>query len=229
LYRPNLPVAASVEMKYLVARYYSFIPAKPITHVLGATTERWYGEYSEYFACRLFAVCSEHVAVAPYDIAFIEAQGLNDPPAGNNLQLITFHEFEALWDIVAQPRLRVLATQHVNPLPSAQVLYVNSPFPASFKYNEPSSNLYTEWANGVARRHFEVFPDHTVVATHDPEATWPEHFEVVARAVESGTDDEGNPIDPLLRPVALSHAAFEATWEKYALERLRILAAQPHL
>ncbi len=214
-------------MKCPVARYYSFIPAKPNTFPLGVTTERWYGEYSQYFACRLFAVCNEHVAVAPYDIAFTEANGLNEPPAGINLQLISFHEFEALWEQVAQPRLHALATQHVKALPSAQILYVNSPFPASFKCNEPSSNLYTEWASGVARRHFEVLPDYTAVATHDPEASWPEHFEIVARAVESGIDDEGRPIDPLLRPIAISHAAFENVWETYAIKRLRELASQP--
>lgn len=219
-----------------VARYYEFRPPA-ISGITGdstgdsleATSERWYGEYSQSFACRLFAIRSDGVAVAPYDIAFIEARGMGEPPSGQVVRNISFRMFEQLWEEAAQPRLRMLAHTGVAPLPSIQVLYVKEPFPAAFKHNEPSSDLYTEWVNAVARRHFEVFPDHVVVATHDPEAVWPEHFESLPQAIELGIDDIGRPIDPLLRPIALSHATFEEAWEKYALKRLRELAglAQP--
>jgi len=186
-----------------------------------------YGEYSQAFACRLFAVTSERVAVAPYDMAFIEAYSMSEPPPGEDVRETSLHEFEEQWEHVAQPRLQILARQRIAPVTSMQVLYVKMPFPDTFKYNEPSSDLYTEWVNAVARRHFEVFPDHVVVATHDPEAGWPEHFEAVERAIELGLDDAGKPIDPLLQPIALSHAAFEEIWERYALKRLHTLAGLP--
>lgn len=176
------------------------------------------------FACRLFAIQAKHIIVAPYDMAFIEARGMTEPPIGDDIQEISFQEFEALWDDLAQPRLHMFANVKSTPPADAQVLYVKSPFPDSFKSRgEPTSDIYTEWANRVARRHFEVFPNYTVIASHDPDLGWPEHFEIMTRAIELGMVDD-TLIDPRLRPVSISHADFETLWEQHALKRLRSLS-----
>lgn len=100
---------------------------------------------------------------------------------------------------------------------------MRSPFPAELKRDEPSSAIYDEFADGVARRSFEVFPDHTEVGPYDcgiPEVD----AGFVLRAAREGVDPDGVPFDPRLRPVVISHAKFEAMWEQYALPRLRVLA-----
>jgi hypothetical protein len=88
---------------------------------------------------------------------------------------------------------------------------------------EAASDIYYKYTAGVARRSFEVYADHTLVAPYDigiPEGDTDE----MLRAVYEGFAPDGAPIDPRLRPAEIGHAAFEEVWEHLAILRLRELA-----
>jgi hypothetical protein len=200
---------------------------------LAAGQERlgtWYGEYDGTFTVREFVIRPDNsAAVAPFDLPFREPGHPTEPPDIEGIALISLQAFEAQWEQVAQPRLHALADAH--PAQAGQagdesIRYFHSPFPADFKLAEGSSDIYCEYAAGVARRSFEVFADHTLVAPYDVGTPEVDIGDMLLAAHE-GRLAEGELIDPRLRPEEVSHAMFEALWEQWALPRLRELAALP--
>lgn len=159
--------------------------------------------------------------VAPYDLHF--ADDLKEAASAHELFVIPHAEFERKWGDYAQPRLHFLADSHRARSGDSAAWYVRSPFPAEFKVHEgESSVIYTEFVGRVARRHFEVFSDKALVAPYD--VGWPEHVEMIERAVDLGVDDLGIIIDRRLRPVRISQWEFESQWEEWALPRLQEIA-----
>ncbi|HEX6540953.1 MAG TPA: hypothetical protein VF040_04300 [Ktedonobacterales bacterium] len=184
----------------------------------------WYGEYDGIFPVREFVIrLGNRAAVAPFEMPFRGPDHPTEPPALASIAPVSLQEFEALWEQFAQPRLHALAVTRSAPVSDASIRYFRSPFPAEFKAPEATSDIYTEYAAGVARRSFEVFTDHTLVAPYDvgiPEVD----VDDVLLAAREGRLAEGELIDPRLRPEEMSHAVFEALWEEQALPRLRVLA-----
>jgi hypothetical protein len=184
----------------------------------------WYGEYDGIFTVREFVVRpDDHALVAPFDMPFRGLGHPTEPPALAGIAPLSMQEFEALWEQVAQPRLHALAVAQSTVAADASIRYFRSPFPAGFKIAEATSDIYTEYAASVARRSFEVFTSHTLVAPYDvgiPELDSDE----MLRAAHEALAPDGAPIDPRLRPEEIRHAVFEAHWEQQALLRLRELA-----
>ncbi len=187
----------------------------------------WYAEYDGIWTVREFVVCLDHrTAVAPFDLALRGPGHPTELPALAGIAPISLRAFESVWEQFAQARLHELALAHAEGGVDAGSWYFHVPFPAELKTDEAASDIYTEYAAGVARRSFEVFADHTLVAPYDvgvPEGDIDEMFHAVREGV--GPDEE--PIDPRLRPQEISHAIFETSWEQWALPRLRVLAALP--
>ncbi len=128
----------------------------------------WYGEYDGIFTVREFVVSpDDHAAVAPFDVPFREPGHPTEPPALAGIAPTSLQEFEALWEQFAQPRLHALAVAPPAVADDTSIRYFRSPFPAEFKVSEATSDIYTEYAVGVARRSFEVFTDRTLVAPYD--------------------------------------------------------------
>lgn len=185
----------------------------------------WCAEYYGQFACRQFQVVQDQVLVAPYDMPFLDLEGLDARLEVERVRSTTLQTFEPLWEEFAQKRLDSLASGSAHPLfEGGKILHVRSPFPKEFKgRGEESSTIYTEWVDEVARRNFEIYPDHTEVSPYD--ITWPDLYELTIQAVTHGVDDGGNPLPPPLQPTIISYAEFERQWRAYAIARLRILAA----
>jgi hypothetical protein len=184
----------------------------------------WYGEYDGIFPVREFVIRpGNRIAVAPFDMPFRGPDHPTEPPALAGSAPISLQEFEALWEQFAQPRLHALAVTRSAPAGEASIRYFREPFPAEFKRNEAASDIYTEYAAGVARRSFEVFAEHALVAPYD--VVTPEgDVDDVLLAAHEGRLAEGELIDPRLRPEEIHQAVFEALWEQWALPRLRALA-----
>jgi hypothetical protein len=196
----------------------------------------WYGEYSGIFPTRQFAVADAGaVAVAPFDLPFgfdkdsralvhglpLSMKDRLPPLAG--VKPISFAGFERMWESHAQPRFHELA-QHAGqvsaiPQDGDATLYVASPFPASFKGRddtEGDSTLYFEYAAGIGRRSFELWANGEVWVSDPGEVGGAETL-VAAR---DGMDWSGEEIEPGLRPLLITHAEFEALWERYAIPYL---------
>jgi hypothetical protein len=163
-------------------------------------------------------------AVAPFERPFRGLGHPTEPPDLAGIATVSLQEFESQWEQCAQPRLHALATARPAAAVDASIHYFRAPFPADFKVNEAGSDIYTEYAGGVARRSFEVFADHTLVAPYDMGIPEPGIDDVLLAARE-GRLAEGALIDPQLRPEEVSHSVFEALWEHWALPRLHVLAA----
>lgn len=186
----------------------------------------WFGEDDGIFSVREFVVRpGNHVVVAPFDIPFRDPGHPTEPPPLAGIELISLSAFQWMWEQVAQPHLNELARARPALTRDVSIHYFRQPFPAEFKAAEAASDIYTEYAAGVARRSFEVFADYTLVAPFDvgiPDVD----VAVVLQAMHEGLDLDGEPLDPRLRPEEISHAVFEAQWEQHALPRLRSLAAR---
>lgn len=197
----------------------------PLTAEWGPTGT-WYGEYDGIFTVREFIIRPDgSAAVAPFDAPFREAGHPTEPPIVQGVTPISLQEFEALWERFAQPQLHELAADHLTAAGDADIRYFRSPFPAEFKVNEAASDIYTEYAAGVARRSFEVFADHhTLVAPYDMGAGEISGDEMLRLAREGQLTADGEPIEPPLRPEEISRAAFEMLWERHAIPRLHDLA-----
>jgi hypothetical protein len=196
----------------------------------------WYGEYSGIFPTRQFAVAGAGaVAVAPFDLPFgfdkdsralahglpLSVKDRRPPVAGVNP--ISFADFERLWEAHAQPRIHELAQRagqvSVIPQDGDATMYVASPFPASFKGRdgaEGDSTLYCEYAAGIGRRSFELWASGEVWVSGPGEVGGAETL-VAAR---DGLDGSGEEIESGLRPLLITHAEFEALWERYAIPYL---------
>ena len=185
----------------------------------------WYGEYSGIFPVREFVIRPDNrAAVAPFEVPFRGPDHPTEPPALASIAQVSLQAFESLWEQFAQVRLHELAVALPAVAVDASIRYFHSPFPAEFKIDEATSDIYIEYAAGVARRSFEVFADHTLVAPYDvgtPEVD----IDDMLLAAHEGRLAAGELIDPRLRPEEVSHAGFEALWEHWALQRLRVLAA----
>ncbi|HEY7020783.1 MAG TPA: hypothetical protein VH349_06660 [Ktedonobacterales bacterium] len=196
----------------------------------------WYSEYSGIFPTRQFALASVGaVAVAPFDLPFgfdkdsralapglpLSVKDRLPPMAG--VKPISFADFERLWESHAQPRIHEVA-QHARQVsvisPDGDAtMYVASPFPASFKGSddtEGDSTLYFEYAAGIGRRFFELWASGEVWVSGPGEVGGAETL-VAAR---DGLDRSGEEIEPGLRPLLITHAEFEAVWERYAIPYL---------
>jgi hypothetical protein len=184
----------------------------------------WYGEYDGIFTVREFVVRQdEHALVAPFDMPFREPGHPTEPPALAGIAPISLQTFETLWEQCAQPRLQALTRVRPAPVADTSVRYFRSPFPNEYKVSEATSDIYTEYAAGVARRSFEVFADHTLVAPYDvgiPEVDSDE----MLQAAHGGLAPDGALIDARLRPKEIRHDMFETLWEQRALPRLHELA-----
>lgn len=190
---------------------------------------KWYGEYDGIFPVREFVIRpGNRIAVAPLEMPFRGPDHPTQPPALASIAPVSLQAFESQWEQFAQPRLHALAVARPAAAVDASIRYFHSPFPAAFKAafkrDETSSDIYTEYAAGAARRSFEVFADHTLVAPYDVGTPEVASDDVLLAALE-GRLAEGELIDPRLRPEEVSHAVFEALWEQRALPRLRVLAA----
>lgn len=188
----------------------------------------WYGEYCGIFSAREFIIWTDgRVEVAPFDFPFRqETRNPVHPPDLPGVTPVAYSVFEALWERTAQPRLHVLAQAHTEPLPDeAHIHYFHSPFPAEFKFNEGSSDIYAEFAGGVARREVEVWENEAVVSPYECGLA-DMGAEVYLNAARGGVDELGEPVDLKLRPREISHLEFEAQGEAHGLPRLRALAAQ---
>lgn len=192
----------------------------------------WYGEYDGIFTVREFVVRSDahvaddRVAVAPFDMPFREPGHPMEPPTLTDIVPISLQEFESLWEQFVQPRLHALAVARPALANDGSIRYFRSPSPAEFNPPEAASDIYTEYAAGVARRSFEVFADYTLVASYDvviPEVS----IDDMLLAAHEGRLAEGDLIDLRLRPQEVSHAVFEALWEQWAIPRFRVLAELP--
>ena len=192
--------------------------------LIGGQPGIWYGEYDGIFAVRECIVCpGSRTDVAPFDVKFHEASHPTGPPVITGIERISWHTFESLWAEYSQARLDELALEHGDTVVRADIGYFRMPFPVELKIGEAASDIYVEYAQGAGRRSFEVFADHTLVAPYDiriPEGD----TEEMLRVAREGVDADGDIIDPLLRPVRISHADFEARWEQHALPRLQLLA-----
>ncbi len=189
----------------------------------------WYAEYDGIWTVREFVVCPDHrTAVAPFELTLRGPSHATEPPALAGISVVAWRDFESLWEQFAQARLHELAVVHPDRVEKVEdaetaICYFRMPFPAVLKRDEATSAIYTEYAQGVARRSFEVFADHTLVAPY--EVGIPEDgTDEMLRAAYEGVAPDGAPIDPRLRPEEISHAAFETVWEQHALARLRALA-----
>jgi hypothetical protein len=139
---------------------------------------------------------------------------------------ISFGAFEALWEDLAQVRLREAAATQASSAREDDAYYFRGPFPAELKTREGASDIYYEYAGGVARRCFEVFADHTLAAPFD--IVIPENgTDDMLGAARLGVDEDGEQIDPRLRPQEVGHGVIERLWEQQALPRLRVLAELP--
>ncbi len=118
----------------------------------------------------------------------------------------------------------MLAVASMNPVDDPSIRYFHSPFPAEFKIAEAASDIYTEFAGGVARRSFEVFSARTLVAPYDGGIPVMGTDEMV-RATNEELGLSGASIEHGLRPMEIRHAQFEELWEEHALPRLRELAS----
>lgn len=128
----------------------------------------WYCEYDGIFTVREFIVCSDgRTAVAPFDLTFRGAGHPTEPPANIGIEPIAWRTFESLWAEFAQVRLHELALERGEAVAHADIGYFRMPIPADLKIGEAESDIYVEYAQGVGRRSFEVFADHTLVALHD--------------------------------------------------------------
>jgi hypothetical protein len=185
----------------------------------------WYGEYDGIFPVREFVIGpGNRTAVAPFAMPFRGPDYPTEPPALARIVPISLQAFEPLWEQFAQVRLHELASAHPAVAVDVSIRYVHAPFPAEVKRDEAASDIYTEYAAGVARRSFEVFADHTLVAPYDvgtPEVD----IDDVLLAAHEGRLAQGELIDPRLRPEEVSHAVFEMLWEQQAIPRLRVLSA----
>jgi hypothetical protein len=184
-------------------------------------TGTWYAEYDGWFACRQFEVYPNRVLVAPYSVDFLEASSLQDAPLGKDVTPITLCEFESAWEAFAQAQLRKFIASNASASAHDEVTYFRSPLPPLPRSLEEASLIYTQFVSGVARRHFQVVNDYALVAPYD--LVWPEHFELVVRAADTGLDEVGNEIGPELRPTRIDHPHFEAQWEPWALPRFRAI------
>lgn len=186
----------------------------------------WYAEYDGIFTVREFLLTGTNtVLVAPYDCSIHDRKDPWHLPDIPGLVRIPLAEFEELWEQQAQAHLNELAastrSETFEPLH-----YFLSPFPAVFKScGEGSSRLYSEYVSDISRRHFEVRDDDAAAVAPFDIGTPEVDGTVVLRAAREGADEVGEPIDPRLRPVEISHAEFEELWERSALPRLRMLAS----
>jgi hypothetical protein len=184
----------------------------------------WYGEYDGILTVREFVIRPDSsAAVAPFDVPFRGPGHPTEPPALPGIAPISLQEFEALWEQIVQPRLHELAGARPARAGDGSIRYFRSPFPAEFKAAEATSDIYIEYAAGMARRSFEVFADRTLVAPYDVGTPEVDSDEML-RAVREALDPDGAPIDPRLRPEEIRHTVFEELWEQRALPRLRELA-----
>jgi hypothetical protein len=185
----------------------------------------WYGEYNGIFPVREFVIGPDHrTMVAPLELPFRGPDHPTEPPARANIASVSLRLFESRWEQFAQPRLHEFARARSAVAVDASIRYFRSPFPAECKADEAASDIYTEYAAGVARRSFEVFADCALVAPYDVAIPEVDSDEMLLAAREARTRD-GVPIDPRLRPEEIRHVVFEAQWEQQALPRLRVLAA----
>lgn len=183
----------------------------------------FYTEYDGVIACRQFRIQDGRTFVALHSMAFLDALCGADRLRSRPSTVIGLAAFQEMWDRYAQPELNRFAQQHADPSADASIWYVLTPFPAEFKgQGEAGSLIYTEFAGGTGRRDFEVWPDHVEVAPYETVAAY--DVEPVIAAVERGVDDSGRAIPETMRPQRISHAEFEAQWEKHAIPRLRELA-----
>jgi hypothetical protein len=182
-----------------------------------------YAERARRWRNRQFRIHNGQTLIAPYSIAFADATGGADTLAPAPSHTITLRAFQEMWDHYAQPELRRLAEQWSDPRADGTIWHVLTPFPAEFKgRGEADSLIYTECAGGTGRRDFEVWPDHVEVAPYETVAAY--DLEPVTAAVELGRDDSGVVIPKAMRPKRISHAEFEAQWERHAIPGLRELA-----
>lgn len=183
----------------------------------------WYGECDGIYTVREFVVYSDNrLAVAPFDVPFRGPGHPTAPPALAGIAPISLHMFESLWEQFAQPRLHEISVARSAADTVASTKYFRTPFPAAFKLAEGASDIYAEYAAGVARRSFEVFAGRTLVAPFDVGIPEYDAAEML-RAAREALAPDGESIDPLLRHREISHAVFEALWEQHALPRLRAL------
>lgn len=182
-----------------------------------------YTEYDGLIACRQFLIRDGQTLVAPHSMSFLDALGGADTLRSLPSNVIGLPTFQEMWERYAQSELRRISGHNDDRGADASIWYVLTPFPAEFKgQGEAGSLIYTEFAGGTGRRDFEVWPDHVEVAPYETVAAY--DVEPVIAAVERGVDDSGRAIPETMRPQRISHAEFEAQWEKHAIPRLRELA-----
>ena len=184
-----------------------------------------YSEFAGSIACRQFLIEAGRTRVAPQTLAFVDGPGVDALAAGGSSKPISLASFQEMWDLHAQPQLHLLAERAEDFDRDASIWYVLTPFPAQFKdQGEAGSVIYTEFAGGIGRRDFEVWPDRVAVGPYETQAAY--ELDPVKIAVELGIDETGSIIPATMRPRRIRHADFETNWERFAIPHLRELASR---
>lgn len=194
----------------------------PITAPDGAVGV-WYAEHWVVWPTREFIVWADGQAtVAPYDFAFRSPrlESMDDAPATPDVARLTRQTFEARWEAFAQPRLHALAQAHAAPLSDeAGIHYFHDLFPARYKVNESSSDIYYEFVDGLCRRTFEIWPDQEPLVDGGSNVG----VSVFLGYARDHVDQFGAPFDADSQPREISHLEFETLWERHGIPSLHAL------
>lgn len=137
-------------------------------HPFSAENRVWYAEYDGRFVCREFWITKTGTIVAPYDLPFSDVEDVNDVPPHRNAEELPLRDFQVVWQTHAWPRLRAILTEHnrakPRALPIVKHLHTHMTDDEG-EYGE--GEWYVEFADGIARRQFEVYPHRVLVAPYD--------------------------------------------------------------